>query len=134
MLESARMSFWDIIWFIIISFAFIAYLMILFNIIVDLFRDHEVSGVAKAIWMIALIFFPFLTAIIYLIARGSKMAQRQTSDMQQVRESQEAYIKSVAGSGSSSPANEIAQAKELLDSGAISQQEFDAIKAKVLAS
>jgi len=128
------MSFWDIIWFIIISFAFIAYLMILFNIIVDLFRDHEVSGVAKAIWMIALIFFPFLTAIIYLIARGSKMARRQTSDMQQVRDSQEAYIKSVAGSASSSPTNEIAQAKELLDSGAISQQEFDAIKAKVLAS
>ncbi len=126
------MSFWDIIWFIIVSFAFIAYLMVLFNIIIDLFRDHEVSGMAKAIWMIALIIFPFLTAIIYLIVRGGGMAARQTRDFQQVRESQDAYIKAVAGAGTS-PAAEIAQAKQLLDSGAINQQEFDSIKSKVLA-
>jgi H+/Cl- antiporter ClcA len=129
--ESSTMSFWDVIWFIIISFAFIAYLMVLFNIIVDLFRDHQVSGLAKALWMIALIIFPFLTAIVYLIARGGGMAERQGRDFQQAKESQDAYIKSVAGT---SPTTEIANAKQLLDSGAITQQEYDSIKAKALTS
>jgi len=128
------MSFWDIIWFIIISFVFIAYLMVLFTIIVDLFRDRSVSGVAKAIWMIALIFFPIITAIVYLIARGGSMAERQARDAEQMRASQDAYIKSVAGSSSASPANEIAQAKQLLDAGALTQQEFDSIKTKALSS
>ena len=71
------MSFWDIIWFIIVSFAFIAYLMVLFNIVVDLFRDKTVSGGMKALWMVLLIFFPILTAMVYLIARGDRMAHRQ---------------------------------------------------------
>ena len=124
------MSFWDIIWFIIVSFAFIAYLMVLFNIIGDLFRDRSVSGGMKAVWMICLIFFPFLTAVIYLIARGPKMYERQADAMGQARASQEEYIRSVAAV---SPADQIAQAKGLLDSGAISQTEFDVLKAKALA-
>ena len=124
------MSFWDIIWFIIVSFAFIAYLMVLFNIIGDLFRDQTVSGVMKAVWMICLIFFPFLTAIVYLIVRGQGMAERQAAAVSQVRAGQEEYIRSVAAA---SPADQIAQAKGLLDCGAISQAEFDALKAKALA-
>ena len=124
------MSFWDIIWFIIVSFAFIAYLMVLFNIIGDLFRDRSVSGGMKAVWMICLIFLPFLTAVVYLIARGQGMYERQADAMQQARASQEEYIRSVAAA---SPADQIAQAKGLLDSGAISQAEFDALKAKALA-
>jgi predicted PurR-regulated permease PerM len=124
------MSFWDIIWFIIVSFAFIAYLMVLFNIIGDLFRDRSVSGVMKAVWMICLIFLPFLTAILYLIVRGPKMYERQAEALQQVRASQDDYIRSVAAA---SPADQIAQAKGLLDSGAISQAEFDALKAKALS-
>ena len=124
------MSFWDIIWFIIVSFAFIAYLMVLFNIIIDLFRDRDVSGWVKAVWMIALIIFPFLTAIVYLIARGQGMAERQVGALQQAKVAQDEYIKSVA---SSSPADQIAQAKSLLDSGAITQAEFDALKQKALA-
>ena len=123
------MSFWDIIWFIIVSFAFIAYLMILFNIIGDLFRDRSVSGGMKAVWMICLIFLPFLTAVVYLIVRGQGMYERQADAMQQARASQEDYIRSVAAA---SPADQIAQAKGLLDSGAISQAEFDALKAKAL--
>jgi hypothetical protein len=125
------MSFWDIIWFIIVSFAFIAYLMILFQIVTDLFRDRNLSGWLKAVWMICLVFLPFLTAIVYLIARGPGMAERQGAAVMQMREAQDEYIKSVASSAS--PADQIAQAKSLLDSGTISQSEFDALKAKALA-
>jgi predicted PurR-regulated permease PerM len=124
------MSFWDIIWFIFVSFAFIAYLMFMFNIITDLFRDRSVSGGMKAVWMICLILFPFLTAIVYLIVRGQGMYERQAATVNQARASQEEYIRSVAAA---SPADQIAQAKGLLDSGAISQTEFDALKAKALA-
>jgi predicted PurR-regulated permease PerM len=125
------MSFWDIIWFIIVSFAFVAYLMILFNIIADLFRDRSVSGVMKAVWMICLVFLPFLTAIVYLIVRGPGMAERQGQAYSQARQAQDEYIKSVAGT--SSPTEQIAQAKTLLDSGSITQDEYAAIKAKALA-
>src|SRR5262245_40453707 len=126
------MSFWDIVWFIIISFAFIAYLMILFNIIADLFRDPGASGWAKAVWMICLVSFPFLTAIIYLIARGPGMAQRQANAYSELKASQDEYIKSVAGGGAS-PADQIAKAKSLLDAGTITQADFDALKAKALS-
>ncbi len=127
------MSFWDIVWFIFITFAFVAYLMVMFSIIGDLFRDREVSGGMKAVWIIALIFFPLLTALIYLIARGKGMAERQAAQVQQMAAAQEAYIRSVASNGSPSAADQIATAKQLLDAGTISQAEFDAIKAKALA-
>ena len=125
------MSFGDVLWFIIISFLFVAYLMVLFTILGDLFRDRETSGWVKAIWVIALIFVPFLTAMIYLIARGGSMAERQAKQMEEIKAAQDSYIKQVAGSGSS-PADQIAQAKALLDSGSITQSEFDALKAKAL--
>jgi SNF family Na+-dependent transporter len=124
------MSFWDIIWFIIVSFAFIAYLMVMFNIIGDLFRDRSQSGVMKAVWIICLICFPFITAVVYLVARGQGMYERQATAVSQARASQDEYIRSVA---SASPADQIAQAKGLLDSGAITQAEFDALKAKALS-
>ena len=124
------MSFWDVIWFIFVSFAFIAYLMFMFQIIGDLFRDHTVSGWVKALWMICLIFLPFLTAIIYLVVRGKGMYERQSAAIDAARASQEDYIRNVA---STSPGDQIAQAKGLLDSGAISQAEFDALKAKALS-
>lgn len=123
------MSFWEVFWYIVIIFAFVAYLMVLFSILSDLFRDHETGGFAKAIWIIALIFFPFLTALIYLIARGKGMAERNVKAAKEMQDAQNAYIRDVAGS---SPADQIHKAKELLDSGAISQAEFDAIKAKAL--
>ena len=126
------MSFWDITWFIFMSFAFFAYLSVMFRIIVDLFRDPAASGIAKAAWMIALIFLPFVTAVAYLIIRGNGMAQRAASEMQAARAQQDAYIKEVAG-GSVSTADQIARGKELLDSGAISEREFASLKAKALA-
>ena len=125
------MSFWQIIWFIIVSFAFIAYLIILFNIFADLFRDRGMSGWLKAIWIIVLIVFPFISAFVYVIARGPGMAERQAAALSDMRARQDEYIKSVAATAS--PADQIAQAKGLLDSGAISQTEFDSLKAKALS-
>jgi SNF family Na+-dependent transporter len=124
------MSFWDIIWFIVVSFAFIAYLMVMFSIIGDLFRDHSSSGGAKAVWIVCLIVFPLLTSVVYLITRGSGMAERSVRSAQANERAAESYIRQVAGS--SSPADEIAKAKTLLDSGAITAAEFSALKARVL--
>ena len=125
------MSFWDIVWFIIISFAFVAYLMMLFSIIVDLFRDSETSGVVKAVWLVALLFFPLITALVYVIVRGKGMSERMVSSRVAAQRQQEDYIKQVAGSAS--PADQIAQASALLDKGTISQAEFDTLKARALA-
>lgn len=128
------MSFWDIIWFIIVSFAFIAYLMMLFSIIGDLFRDRSVSGGMKAVWVIFLIIAPFLTALVYLIVRGNGMAERQAAAVGAMQSAQADYIRSVAAGGSApTPADQISTAKALLDSGTITQAEFDALKAKALA-
>ena len=123
-------SFWDLIWWFLVAFIFIAYLFALFAIIGDLFRDHKLNGWFKAIWIIFLIFVPFLTALIYLIARGKGMAERGAAQAKELKAAQDQYIKSVV---SSSPAEEIAKAKTLLDSGALTQAEFDAIKAKALS-
>ena len=125
------MSFWDVIWFIMISYLFIAYLMLMFNLIRDVFRDQEMSGLAKAVWLIAMIFFPLATAVIYLIARGKGMAKRDYQARLQVQTAQDEYIRSVASP--SSPSAEIAQAKSLLDSGVLTQAEFEAIKQKAMA-
>lgn len=128
------MSFWDIVWFIVISFAFIAYLMVLFSIITDMFRDREMNGWVKAVWIVFLIFVPFLTALIYLVVRGRGMAERSMEYSEAVRAQQEQYIKQVASSngGSGGAADEIARAKALLDAQVISEAEFQSLKAKAL--
>lgn len=123
-------TFWHFLWSTIVIFAFIAYLMILFNILVDLFwRDHKTSGWVKAIWVIFLILVPYLTALAYLIVRGTGMAERAREQAMQAKRETDDYIKTAAGR---SPAQEIADAKALLDGGTISQGEFDALKAKAL--
>jgi phospholipase D-like protein len=124
------MSFWDIVWFIFISFAFFAYLMVLFQILSDLFRDSETSGFLKAVWIVALIFLPLLTSLIYLVARGKGMAERSMRDTERVKQQQDAYIRNVAGKAS--PVDQIAQAQAMLDAGSISQAEYDQLKAKAL--
>lgn len=123
-------NFWDIIWIFFWSFAFIAYLMALFAIIGDLFRDHKLSGWWKAVWIIFLLFVPFLTALVYLIARGQGMAERQLKDVKAAQQANDAYIKQVAGS---SAADEIAKAKALHTAGSITDEEYAALKAKALA-
>lgn len=124
------MDFWDVVWFILISFAFVAYLMVMFSIIGDLFRDHTVSGWAKAGWILALIFLPFLTALVYVIARGQGMAERSARSYEEARQQQETYIKEVAGAAT--PADEIAKAKAMYDAGTITREEFDTLKSKAL--
>lgn len=125
------MNLWDwVAWFFWI-FVFVAYLMVLFSIIGDLFRDHTMNGWLKAIWIIFLIWVPFLTALVYLIARGPGMQKRAIAEAQEIRSQQDAYIRATAGS--SSATDDIAKAKSLLDSGAISQTEFESLKAKALA-
>ena len=123
------MSFWDIIWFIIVTFAFVAYLMVLFHIITDIFRDKSLAGWAKALWVICLVFFPLLTALVYLIARGPGMAERSQKEARQVQQSTDAYIRQVA---TASPADEIAKAKALLDAGTITPEEFAHLKSVAL--
>lgn len=124
------MSFWEAIWLIIVTFAFVAYLMIMLNIVIDLFRDDSVSGVMKAVWVVLLILLPFLTALTYLIVRGGGMAQRQVAHLQRVKAAQDDYIRTVA---TASPSEQVAQAQQLLESGAITQAEFEALKTKALA-
>jgi hypothetical protein len=128
------MDLWSwIAWFFWV-FVFFAYLMVLFSIIGDLFRDTELSGWLKAIWIIFLIFVPFLTALIYLIARGNGMTKRGLAQAAEQRKLQDEYIRQTAGTAApASSVDDIAKAKSLLDSGAITQAEFDAIKAKALA-
>jgi hypothetical protein len=113
------------------AFVFIAYLMVLFSIIGDLFRDHKMSGWAKAAWIFFLIIGFWITALIYLIVRGGGMAQRQQAAMQEAQAQADAYIKQVAGN---SHADEIAKAQALKDSGALTAAEFTALKKKILAS
>lgn len=123
-------SFWDIIWWFILVFAFVSYLYALFAVIGDLFRDRKLNGGWKAVWIIFLIFVPFLTVLVYLIARGNGMAERFAAQAEAAKASTDAYIQQVAGA---SPTDEIAKAKDLLTSGAITTEEFDALKAKALS-
>ncbi|MEE6168875.1 MULTISPECIES: SHOCT domain-containing protein [Mycobacteriaceae] len=124
-------SSWDFLWHFLIIFAWIAYLLVLFQILGDLFwRDHETSGWIKAVWVIFLIVFPWLTAFIYLIARGKGMAQRAATAAAAAKQETDAYIREAAGR---TPAQEIADAKALLDAGTINQAEYEALKAKALS-
>ncbi|AKR54930.1 membrane protein [Youhaiella tibetensis] len=123
-------SFWEYLWLIVSTFFFIAYLVVLFQIIIDLFRDRSLGGLAKAIWVIFLIVFPLITALVYLIVRGGGMADRQNQQVNEARQEADAYIKRVAGTNA---ADQIASAKALLDKGTITQAEFEKLKAKALA-
>lgn len=123
-------SFWEYLWLIVSTFFFIAYLVVLFQIIIDLFRDRSLGGFAKAIWVIFLIVLPLITALVYLIVRGGGMADRQNQQVNEARQEADAYIKRVAGT---SAADQIASAKALLDQGTITQAEFEKLKAKALS-
>jgi len=123
-------NFWDILYLIASAFFFVAYLIVLFHVVIDLFRDAELGGVSKVVWLLGLIFLPVLTALIYILARGRGMAERQRAAMQRAKSDTDAYIREVAGK---SPADQIADAKALLDAGTINQEEFARLKAKALA-
>ncbi|MBB5916116.1 hypothetical protein BJY24_005028 [Nocardia transvalensis] len=124
------MSVWEVLWLLLVSFAFVAYLLMLFYIIGDLFRDRQTSGWVKAVWIVFLFVFPLLTALVYLLVRGRGMAERSAAAMQAAQAAQQDYIRETAGTNS---AAQIADAKKLLDAGTISAQEFDRLKNKALA-
>lgn len=126
-------EFWSnlgsIFWYTLTIIIFVSYLMVLFSIVGDIFRDREMSGGLRAVWIVCLIFFPFITALIYLIVRGRGMTERAVAQAERNKAAADDYIRSVAGS----PADEIARAKALLDAGSISPAEYEALKAKALA-
>jgi Phospholipase_D-nuclease N-terminal/Short C-terminal domain len=129
----ADVSFGDIFWSVLWFFFLFIWIMILFQILGDLFRDHSVSGVEKTLWVLFLVFLPFLAVFVYLIVRGKGMGERAAAQHQRAQQQFEGYVRDVAASGGVTPAEQIAKAKELLDAGAIDQSEFDRLKAKALS-
>lgn len=124
-------NFWNVLWYTVMIFAFIAYLIVLFMILTDLFRDHKLAAGWKVVWIIALIIFPYLAAFAYVIGRGRGMTERSQAANKAADAQAREYIREAAGTAT--PGDQIATAKALLDSGAINQEEFDALKAKALA-
>jgi hypothetical protein len=129
----ADVSFGDIFWSVLWFFFLFIWIMILFHILTDLFRDHSVSGVEKTLWVLFLVFLPFLAVFIYLLVRGKGMGERAAAQRQQAQQEFAGYVRNVAATSETTPTEQIAKAKELLDTGAIDQSEFERLKAKALA-
>jgi hypothetical protein len=132
MVLAADYPFLNIFWTMIIFFCWVAWIWVLVLILSDVFR-RDISGWAKAAWVIFLIVLPFIGVLVYLIANGSDMTERRVHDAQASQAQFDEYVRTTAAASTGGPAGEIEKAKALLDSGAISQQEFDALKAKALA-
>ncbi|MEU4311372.1 SHOCT domain-containing protein [Nocardia sp. NPDC024068] len=124
------MSFWEALWLVVVSFAFIAYLLLLFHIIGDLLRDRETSGWVKALWVVLLILLPLLSSLVYLIVRGRGMTQRSIAVAEQMQTAEKQYIQQTAGTN---PATQIADAKLLLADGTITEAEYERLKAKAMS-
>jgi hypothetical protein len=131
MLFAADYPFLDLFWSMIIFFCWVAWIWMVIAIFGDVFRRHDASGFKKAIWCVFIILVPFLGALVYVIANGDGMAERQRERVQQSESQFAGYVQSVASNGGS--ASELTKAKTLLDDGTITQSEFEALKAKVLA-
>jgi hypothetical protein len=123
-------EFLTFLWSLIVIFFMVVYFFILFGVIVDVFRRHDIGGGKKALWLLFILIFPLLGLLSYVIINGHGIAERQQKDVQKSQAEFDNYVKTVAGGGS---AEQIAKAKELLDTGTISQAEFDQLKAKALA-
>jgi len=130
MLVAADYPFLDILWTMIIFFSWVIWIWIVIAVLTDVFRRHDIGGWTKALWTVFVIVLPFLGVLIYLIAQHDGMRERNEKQMQQQQQAMDDYVKETAGGS----ATEIAKAKELLDSGAITQAEFDAIKAKAISN
>jgi hypothetical protein len=128
----ANYNFASFLWDMLLVFAFVIWFWLLITVFADIFRRHDSSGFGKALWIIFVIILPYFGVFIYLIANHEGMAERSMKQVQAEQAQMDQYVKSVAGSGGA--AAEIEKAKGLLDSGAISQAEFDSIKAKALAT
>ena len=120
----------NFLWTLLIIFFMVFYFMLLFMVLLDIFRDREMKGWVKIVWILALLFFHFIALFVYILFRGRGMAERQQAAAVENQKAQQAYVQSLAGTN---PADQIASAKALLDAGTITQAEFDSIKAKALA-
>ena len=129
MVVAAEYPFLEVLWTLLVFFLWVSWFVLLFRIVGDVFRRHDISGGKKTLWLIFVVIVPFIGVFAYLIANADDMAKRQLQDAQAAQSQFDDYVKSV----SSGAAGEIESAKKLLDSGTISQAEFDAIKAKALA-
>ena len=132
MLFAADYPFLDIFWTMLIFFMWVIWIWILVTVLMDLFRRHDIGGWGKAGWTLLVVVLPFLGVFLYLVTQGKEMAERRASEIQASQASFDSYVRSVATNGGAT--DQIAKAKELLDSGAISQSEFDQIKSKALAT
>jgi hypothetical protein len=129
---AADYPFMNLLWSMIIFFAWVAWIWILIVILTDVFRRHDIGGWTKALWTIFLVVIPFLGVLVYLVAQHDGMAERQQKDVQAQQAQFDSYVRQAAGTGGGA-ASEIEKAKALLDSGAITQSEFDTLKAKAVA-
>jgi hypothetical protein len=127
---AADYPFLDVMWTMIVFFAWVIWFWLLITIFADVFRRHDISGWAKAAWTIFVIFLPFLGVLVYMISQSKGMAERNMQSARTAQAQTDDYIRSVAGG----PAEQIAKAKQLLDSGAIDAQEYEALKQKALAA
>src|SRR5215212_8670315 len=131
MLLADNYPFLEVMWTMVVFFIWVAWFMLLFRVIGDIFRRRDIGGGSKTLWLIFVILLPFLGVFVYLISQNDGMVQRQLEQAQAQRAQMDDYVRSVAPEGGA--ASEIEKAKALLDSGAISQSEFDALKSKALA-
>jgi Short C-terminal domain/Phospholipase_D-nuclease N-terminal len=131
-LLAADYPFLDVLWTMLIFFLWVIWFWILITVFIDLFRRKDTSGVSKVLWIIFVILVPFLGVFVYLLVNHDGMADRNIAQAQAQRSQMDQYVRETAGSGGA--AAEIEKAKGLLDSGAITQAEFDAIKSKALAA
>jgi hypothetical protein len=128
---AADYPFLDVMWSMFVFFAFVIWIWLLITVFADIFRRRDCGGWTKALWVVFVIVVPYIGVLAYLIAQHQGIAERSGEEIKAAKAQQDEYIKSVAGTGSA--ADQIAQAKQLLDGGTISQSEFDALKQKALA-
>ena len=128
----ADYTFLDVFWSMLVFFIWVLWFILLFRVIIDIFSRHDIGGGGKVLWILFVILLPFLGVFVYLIANNDGMTQRTIAKAQAQQQQMDEYVRTTAGTGGGAAA-EIDKAKQLLDSGAISQSEFDAIKAKALA-
>lgn len=126
----ADITFGELLLLVVEIFLFVVWIWILFTIITDLFRDHEMSGLAKGLWILFLVFIPYLTGLVYLIVRGSGMRDRAIKAQADAKKHFDEYVREQAHT---SPADELHKLNELREKGALSQAEFDQAKARLLA-
>lgn len=131
MIAATSYPFLEVFWTMLIFFAFVIWIWILITVLIDIFRRHDTSGFAKVLWIIFIIVLPYLGVFVYLIAEHKGMTERAIKQQEAAQSQMDKYVQSVAGK--TDPAEQIAKAKGLLDSGTISQTEFDQIKQKALA-